>query len=117
MAGESSSVACPPSSRLATPIEALMVVLKRAASPVNFSNPVALENASQPPAKRATSVAPSTASSVLPNATPTELATDPDVVTLTRNAPISTAGVNRSPPSSSAASAMPVGNQTAAALG
>jgi hypothetical protein len=47
---------------------------------------------------------------------PIEVATDPAVVTLTRKAPTRIAGQTRKPNSSAAASAIPVGGQTALAL-
>ena len=47
---------------------------------------------------------------------PSEVATEPAVVTLTRKAPAATAGHMRTPRMSSAARAMPVGGQTAVAL-
>jgi len=59
---------------------------------------------------------PTTASSVLPSAMPSEVATEPAVVTLTRNAPAATIGHARVPRTSSTARAMPVGGQTAVAL-
>src|SRR5262245_18801840 len=113
----SASVATPLKVKLRTPIVALTVVLKNAASRMNFRIPAGLVNALRPPAKRSTSAAASTVSSVLPSATPKELATEPAVVTFARNAPMNTAGRNRVPPSSTASIAMPVGNQTADALG
>ena len=47
---------------------------------------------------------------------PSEVATEPAVVTLTRKAPAATIGHVRVPRTSSTASAMPVGGQTAVAL-
>jgi len=53
---------------------------------------------------------------VLPAATPSDVATDPAVVTLTRKAPTATAGHTRGPKRRNAASAIPVGGHTAVAL-
>ena len=55
-------------------------------------------------------------SRVLPIATPIEVATEPAVVTLTRNAPTRMAGHARDPKSRKAANAIPVGGHTAEAL-
>ena len=57
-----------------------------------------------------------TASRVLPVAMPSDEATDPAVVTFTRNAPRKIAGHTGNPYSRRAASAMPVGGHTAVAL-
>jgi len=95
---------------------ALTVVLASAARSVKAPTPRARSKARVPPAKRFTSEAPTTASSVLPAAMPSDVATDPAVVRLARKAPSSTAGEARSPRISSAASAIPAGGQTAVAL-
>src|SRR5437773_17916 len=70
----------------------------------------------RPPAKRLTSQAPTSASSVLPTAMPTEVAIDPAVVMFTTKAPSSTAGHRRRPPTIRAPMARPVGGHTAEAL-
>ena len=76
----------------------------------------ARSKARAPSAYRSTRAAPTTASSVFPAAMPSELAIDPAVVMLTRNAPMKIAGHTRTPNSSTAASAIPVGGQTGEAL-
>ncbi len=53
---------------------------------------------------------------MLPSAMPSEVATEPAVVTFTTKAPTATAGQARRPSSSSAARAIPVGGHTAVAL-
>lgn len=70
----------------------------------------------RPSAKRRTSAAPASASAALPAAIPSEVAMDPAVVTLATNAPRKIAGHHRCPPSTSAASAIPVGGQSGVAL-
>ena len=74
------------------------------------------ENASSSPAKRLTSQGPTTASSVFPVAMPSDVTTEPAVVTLTKKAPTRIAGQTREPKRSAAAIAIPVGGQTALAL-
>ena len=114
----SASGAMPARVRLNTPIVALTVVLKNPPRTMrSFTIPAALANARLPPAKRSMSVTATMASRPLPAATASELATEPAVVTLARNAPANTAGSSRKPPSNNAAIAMPVGNHTAEALG
>jgi hypothetical protein len=73
-------------------------------------------NARAPAAKRPTSQAPITASSVLPIAIPAELSCEPAVVTLTRKAPSRIAGHSRSPNSSRPARATPAAGQIAVTL-
>src|SRR5207245_1974362 len=63
-----------------------------------------------------TRAAPTSASSVLPAAIPSDDRTEPAVVTLTRKAPTKITGQMPRPSSSMAASAMPVGGQTGVAL-
>ena len=53
---------------------------------------------------------------MLPPAIPSDVQTDPAVVTFTRNAPRNSAGQTRYPSSSAAARAMPVGGHTGEAL-
>src|SRR4029453_13901585 len=68
-------------------------------------------------ANRVTSEAPTAASSVLPAAIPSEVAIEPAVVTLTRNAAQKIAGHTPGPRRRNAASAIPVGAPTGVALG
>src|SRR5207247_1219978 len=70
----------------------------------------------RPFAKRWTRKAPRSPSSVLPPAIPSDVQTDPAVVTFTRNAPRNSAGQTRYPSRSAAARAMPVGGHTGDAL-
>jgi hypothetical protein len=76
----------------------------------------ARSKARAPFAKRSTRYPAESASRVFPTAIPSEVATDPAVVTLTRKAPARTAGHTRAPKSSAAAIAIPVGGQTGLAL-
>jgi hypothetical protein len=100
-----------------TPIVALIVVAKSAARRANLKTFRIRSNASRPAANRMTREAPAIASRVFPAAMPSEVATDPAVVTLTRKAPRRMAGHARTPRRMRAASAIPVGGQTAVALG
>src|SRR5262249_8300933 len=76
----------------------------------------ARSNAAAPPGKPSTSAAPTSASSVLPEAIPSDERTEPAVLMLTRNAPAKIAGHTWRPSSRTATSAMPAGGQTAVAL-
>jgi hypothetical protein len=105
----------PPRARLATPIVALTRAPGTTAT-ANAKMSCARSKANRPWAKRLTSQAPKSPSRVLPAATPSDVATDPAVVTLTRKAPTATAGHTRGPKRRNAASAIPVGGHTAVAL-
>src|SRR5439155_4434376 len=95
---------------------ALTAVLTRPASATNLKMFRARSKTAAPPAKRVTRAAPTSASSVLPAAIPSDDRTEPAVVTLTRKAPAKITGQMPRPSSSRAASAMPVGGQTGVAL-
>src|SRR5262249_16041070 len=99
-----------------TPMVALTRVLTRAASTKKVITSCARANARRPEAKRVTRYVPSTASRVLPTAIPSDVETDPAVVTLARNAPTKIAGHIRVPRMRRAASAMPAAGQTGVAL-
>ena len=71
-----------------------MMVLIPAAS-ANLKTPCGRSKTVVPPANRFTSQAPTSASSVLPLATASDVATLPAVVTFTRNAPTKIAGQAR----------------------
>jgi hypothetical protein len=101
--------------RLATPIVALATAPGTTAT-VNMKMSRVRSKAYRPWAKRLTSQVLKSPSSVLPAAMPIEVATDPAVVTLTRNAPRATAGHTRVPNRRKAASAIPLGGHTAVAL-
>jgi hypothetical protein len=70
-----------------------------------------------PSANRHTNQAPKSASNVLPAAMVDAVATDPCVTKLTNKAPRKTPGASRYPHKRTAAKAMPLGGQTAEALG
>src|SRR5215510_11855682 len=116
IAPKRAQLAYPVRARLRTPTVALTVVATPPASAANAKKLRARRKTSRPPAQRFTSQTPTTASSVLPAAMPSDEATDPAVVTFTRNAPRKIAGHAEYPYSSRAASAMPVGGHTAVAL-
>src|SRR6267378_4786550 len=80
--------------RLVTPKAGLIIVLTTAAS-ANLKTPCGRSKTVVPPANRFTSQAPHTASSVLPLAMASDVATLPSVVTFTRNAPTKIAGQAR----------------------
>src|SRR5262249_48899552 len=106
----------PPRMRLVTPKVGESSVLTRLAATAKRDTSRARSNARGPFAKRWTREAPASASSVLPTATPSDVATEPWVVRLTRNAPAKIAGQTRGPARRTAASAMPVGGHTGVAL-
>ena len=97
-------------------MEALTVVLNSAAAITNLKMSCARSKAATPPAKRSTSAAPTSASSVLPAAMPSDVSTVPAVLTLTKKAPAKTTGQMPRPSSSTATSAMPAGGHTAVAF-
>jgi hypothetical protein len=70
-------------------------VLPSAASAANVKMSRARSKTFRPFANRVTSQAPRSPSSVLPPAIPSEVQTDPAVVTFTRNAPANRAGQTR----------------------
>ena len=108
--------ASPVTASIVTPIVALVAVLSRPASTTKRRKLRARSKACAPPAYRSTNSAPITASSVLPAAMPIELTIAPAMPMLTRNAPTKIAGQTRTPRSSTAASAIPVGGHTGEAL-
>ncbi len=114
---KSAQRADPPRERLVTPMVALIAVLTMPARIANRKVSGAFSNGLRPFANRVTSRAPINPSSVLPAAMPRATAIEPAVVTLTRNAPAKMAGQTHGPRVTSAASAMPLGAQTADALG
>src|SRR5712692_530320 len=107
----------PPSARLVTPKVAATAVLRIPAYKAKRKMSQLFSNTLGPLAKRITRKEPSRASRVLPVAMPTEVRTEPAVVTLTRNAPIKMAGQKRRPRAINVATAMPVGGHTGVALG
>ena len=113
---KSAQRALPVSASVVTPRVALTVVLTSPASATNLKMSCARSKAATPPAKRSTRNAPTSASSVLPAAMPSDESTDPAVVRLTAKAPAKIAGQMPRPSSSTAASAMPVGGQTGVAF-
>src|SRR5881397_1188899 len=103
--------------RVVTPTVALTIVLRPAASAMNFKISLGRESASAPPAKRLTSQAPTRPSSVFPAAIPADVASEPAVVAFARKAPSAIAGQTRFPKRRKDASAIPAGGHTAVALG
>ena len=93
----------------ATVAPAMAASTKRNVSP-------ARSKAWTPPAKRRIASAASKASRVFPAAMPSEVSAVPAVVRLTRKAATNTLGHRPAPPTSSAASAMPLAGHTALAL-
>ena len=87
------------------------------ASSANLKMSLGRSKAYRPWANRVTRYAPASPSSVLPAAMPSDVTIEPVVVTFTRNAPTMTPGQTRYPNIKVAARAMPVGAQTAVALG
>src|ERR1051325_5064260 len=100
-----------------TPAVAATAVLTIPASSARVKTSRARSPTRRPRAKRLTRYAPSSPSSVFPAAIATALGTAPVVVRFNRNAPTMIAGQTSYPASSRAASAIPVGGQTAVALG
>ena len=97
------------------PIVALSTVLAKPASAINTSVSRTVSSAPGERLKRRTRRAPATASSVLPAEMPRAASTGTSADALTARAASATAGQSESPPSSSAASAIPEGAHTAAA--
>src|SRR6185295_5835266 len=106
----------PARERLVTPKVALTVVLKSPARAAKQNTSAGRSKARAPLAKRFTSQAPQRPSRVLPIAMPTEVQTDPAVVTLTRKAPARMAGQVRRPKSRKATRLIPVGGHPVVAL-
>src|SRR6266850_4247174 len=106
----------PKRQRLATPSGALIVVLPIPARRARRKTSPDRSKTRRPRANLLTSHAPATPSSVLPSAMPIEGATEPVVVRFTRKAPRKIPGQTSRPKTTSAASAIPVGAQTAVAL-
>src|SRR6266508_5211547 len=106
-----------PMDRLVTPIVALTTVLSVAARRANFKISWARSKALRPLANRLRKRAPTNPSSVLPVAMPSDVATEPAVVTFAKKAPRKIAGQTREPSNTKAASAMPVPGHTELALG
>src|SRR5437879_82775 len=116
IAPKSDQLADPVSARLVTPTVALTAVLATAARRANLITSSGLSNARRPFAKRFTSAAATSPSSVFPGAMPSDESASPAVVRFTRNAPSRMPGQIRYPRSRNAAIAMPVGGQIAVAL-
>src|SRR5690349_376204 len=107
----------PPNDRLATPIDALTLVLATPARSTNLKMFRGWSNARGPSANLLTKKAPDKASNVLPSAMPSEAVTElGGVVIFTRNAPRKMTGQKRYPNNRRPASAIPVGGHTAVAL-
>src|SRR5690349_14294657 len=87
----------PPRTSESEPTVAAMAVAPSPAKPKKVTSVELRRIDPTPPAKRATSVAPTTASSVLPPAIASEVKTVPAVVRLTRNAPARTEGQSHRP--------------------
>src|SRR5260370_28656650 len=98
----------PLNARLVTPIVALTAVLTIPARKPNLKTSCALSKECGPPAKRVTRYQPTTPSRVFPTAMPIEVATDPAVATLTRNAPVRIADQTRYPRIRKAARSIPL---------
>ncbi len=71
------------------------VVLNSAASPANLNTSTARSKTRAPPANRFTRYAPTSPSSVLPAAMPSDVASEPAVVMFTTSAPAKIAGQAR----------------------
>src|SRR5215470_6180338 len=99
----------PASASVVTPMVALIAVLTSPARTANRNTSAGRLKLSTPLAKRLTSDAATTASSVLPVAIPSDVSTVPAVVTLTTNAPANSAGQMREPSIIVAATPIPVG--------
>ncbi len=100
-----------------TPTVALITVAGPTTTSANFATPAGVRKVSRPPAQCRISRPPTTASSVLPTAISAEVSKVPAVVALAAKAAATIAGQTRKPPSSTAASAMPLGAQIGLALG
>src|SRR5215467_12274330 len=96
---------------------ALMAVLPRAARSRNLKTPPTVSKHFAPRAKVVRRNAPARVSRELPPAMASTVQIEPCVTTLTAKAPIKTPGQRRLPHSNSAARAIPLGGQTAEALG
>jgi hypothetical protein len=115
MPANEAHAACPVTASESVPMVAPTVVAA-AAKPPKRNMSLTRSKQAAPRAKRCTSHAAASASSVLPTAMPTEAITDPEVVTFTSRAPTKIAGHARKPSRTRTAIAMPVGGQTAVAL-
>src|SRR5207244_13024364 len=115
IATELAQAANPSNTRLVTPKGGPITELTTAAR-ANLTTPCRRSKTVVQPANRFTSQAPHTASSVLPLAMASDVATSPAAVTFTRNAPTKIAGQARQPSTSNAASAIPAGGHTGDAL-
>lgn len=102
----------PPRHRLVTPIVALTAVLNPAASTTSPNTSFTRLSEPRNPI-RLSSQAPTTASSIFPTAMPHAVSTGSFAVTFAANAPSKIPGQTRKPRISRAASATPVGGQTA----
>src|SRR5207249_9969617 len=116
IAPTSDQLADPVSARLVTPTVALTAVLATAARSANLMTSSGRSKARRPFAKRFTSAAATSPSSVFPVAMPSDESASPAVVRFTRNAPSRMPGQTRYPRSRNAAIAIPVGGQIAVAL-
>src|SRR4030095_12375359 len=116
--GENSSHrAKPPRLKLVTPTVAATEVLRIQANRMNLSRVFVCSKAFAPLANRETNAAPKSASTVLPAAMLSAVANDPKTLMFTRKAPRNIPGQSRYPHRRIAANAIPLGGQTADALG
>src|SRR5262249_17464564 len=109
--------AYPAKARLPTPTVALMTVPGANVTPEKTATRVGVPKGSSCVHHLLTSDAVSTASRVFPKAIAMEVAIDPNVIALARNARPAMAGQTRFPHSRQDASANPLGGQTGLALG
>src|SRR5262245_7596983 len=107
----------PPIHRDDTPIVALRSALGPMLMRANFATPPDVSKARLPAHHLSTSKPPTAASTVLPAAIASEVASEPAVVAFAIRAPANTAGQTRRPKSNTMARAKPVGGQTGVALG
>src|SRR6267142_394977 len=113
----SSHSAKPPRLKLVTPMVAATAVLRIPANRMNLSRLFVCSKAFAPLANRETNAAPKSASSVLPAAMLSAVANDPWALMFTRKAPRNIPGQSQYPHKRIAANAIPLGGQTADALG
>lgn len=106
----------PNSDSVVTPIVAATLVLTKPANRTKSRMPRPCSKAERPPANRFNRYPPMRASSVFPQAISNEVSVVPAVVRFVTKAPKKLAGQIRGPRIRAAASAMPVGGQTAVAL-
>ena len=114
--GARAHVVAPPISRLVTPMIALTSVLITAPKTTSAMTSLTRSRRGENPATRRSRYAPVSASSVLPTTMPITVSGGTPVFRLVSSAPSATAGHNRYPPRTNAASAIPVGGQIAVTL-